>query len=289
MKHRTLLMMALLTAFTVTLTAAACGAPTRNVATPLAGGIPGRAAAAATSLAAHSPRRPHSQYTSTQGESVYVAIAPCRILDTRVAGGRLTNGTTRTFYVGGTAGFPAQGGHSGGCGIPVGASSIAASIGATNTSGGGYLTAWPANLTRPLTSNLNYTNGQTIASGGNITITSGTAAAMKIANSVGSADVFVDVTGYYLRQIHDVILDDGFILSGSSRIQSVQIITTGTYLVTVDSDVSTCTPTVAVLNPYQYGAAETSSSHTETVYTWVLDQNGNAVLTNAAFDLNITC
>ena len=287
MKHPAVLMMALVTALTVGLTAAASGASSGTIGMRLDGTSQG-VASAATPLP-HAPRRPHAQNTSPQPQSVYVAVAPCRILDTRAAGGRFANGTTRTFYVGGTAGFPAQGGHSGGCGIPVGASSIAASIGVTNTRGDGYLSAWPANLTRPLASNLNYTSGQTIASGGTITITSGIAAAMKIANSVGSADVFVDVTGYYVQQIQDVILDDGTVFTGSSRIQSVQVISAGSYLVTVDSDVSYCTPTVDVLNPYRYGAAETASSQSEYVYTWVLDQSGKEVPTNEAFDLTITC
>src|SRR5688572_6944909 len=43
---------------------------------------------------------------------------PCRIIDTRLAGGRLTS--SRDFKVAGDALFEEQGGHAGGCGIPLG-------------------------------------------------------------------------------------------------------------------------------------------------------------------------
>ncbi|MEO9238453.1 MAG: hypothetical protein ABI418_10205, partial [Jatrophihabitantaceae bacterium] len=36
----------------------------------------------------------------TTTESKYTPIAPCRVADTRVAGGRLNNTTTRNFYLG---------------------------------------------------------------------------------------------------------------------------------------------------------------------------------------------
>ena len=54
-------------------------------------------------------------------DSTFVPIAPCRIVDTLLAGGALGNGVTRTFYVGGTTNFTAQGGKPGGCGIPINA------------------------------------------------------------------------------------------------------------------------------------------------------------------------
>jgi hypothetical protein len=49
---------------------------------------------------------------------VYNAVTPCRVVDTRVAGGALAGGTQRSFRVAGVAGFPGQGGAAGGCGIP---------------------------------------------------------------------------------------------------------------------------------------------------------------------------
>lgn len=40
--------------------------------------------------------------------SRYVPLAPCRIVDTRMAGGRLGAGTQRTWQVTGTSGFAGQ-------------------------------------------------------------------------------------------------------------------------------------------------------------------------------------
>ena len=54
----------------------------------------------------------------------FTPVAPCRILDTRLAGGPLAPGAPRSFVVAGTAGFGAQGGREGGCGIPAGAAAV---------------------------------------------------------------------------------------------------------------------------------------------------------------------
>ena len=85
-------------------------------------------------------------FETNPSESRYVAVTPCRIIDTRNGAG--VNNTpfsalqTRTFSVGGTTGFTAQGGKSGGCGIPVGAVGVAATLTAAepnpDSSNGGF-------------------------------------------------------------------------------------------------------------------------------------------------------
>src|SRR4051794_40894311 len=54
-------------------------------------------------------------------ESKFTPIVPCRVVDTRVAGGKLIPGTPRGFVAANTAGFPAQGGTINGCGVPAAA------------------------------------------------------------------------------------------------------------------------------------------------------------------------
>lgn len=91
--------------------------------------------------------------TTALGDStadlVYTPLAsPCRIIDTRVAGGALTGGTpgpTRSFMVAGTSGFAAQGGTSGGCNVPIGATAAFINFVAVNPLGAGNLrgAAWP--------------------------------------------------------------------------------------------------------------------------------------------------
>ena len=80
----------------------------------------------------------------TVQESVYVAITPCRLADTRVMGGDYTNLQVRSMNVSGTVGFPAQGGKAGGCGIPATATAIAASMTAISPTGKGFVRLWPA-------------------------------------------------------------------------------------------------------------------------------------------------
>src|SRR4051812_43544521 len=57
-------------------------------------------------------------------ESKSTPIPPCRIVDTRHAGGKLVAGAPRGFIAAGTAGFDAQGGAVNGCGVPKAATAI---------------------------------------------------------------------------------------------------------------------------------------------------------------------
>ena len=78
------------------------------------------------------PTRPRSIAASAEGEALqnvtaqalgdadsdllFVPVSPCRIIDTRLAGGRIAPGPggVRHFEVAGTTGFEAQGGQAGG-------------------------------------------------------------------------------------------------------------------------------------------------------------------------------
>jgi hypothetical protein len=100
---------------------------------------------------------------------VLVPVAPCRIIDTRVAGGQITAGAQRNFYVAGTAGFPGQGGTTGGCGIPLGpATAVVINFVAVNPAGAGDLRAFPFGGALPTASIVNYAlpgSGLNIANG----------------------------------------------------------------------------------------------------------------------------
>ena len=77
--------------------------------------------------------------------AVFVPLNPCRIIDTRLAGGPLFPGVPRSFVVSGSnaALFGAQGGNPSGCGIPVG-TAVAAFVNfvAASPAGAGNLRAW---------------------------------------------------------------------------------------------------------------------------------------------------
>jgi hypothetical protein len=86
---------------------------------------------------------------------LFTPIAPCRIIDTRLAGGPVS--TQRNFLVAGPTGFPAQGGNNGGCGIPFGpATAVVINLIGVEAQGAGDFRAWAFPAAAPLASVLNY-------------------------------------------------------------------------------------------------------------------------------------
>lgn len=176
-----------------------------------------------------------------QGET-FVPITPCRIVDTRAAGGKIAAGGTRSFHVRGSTGFAAQGGNSTGCGIPASAAAISASLTASQPDGAGYLRAWPNGQSAPNTTMLNYpaagvgdTTGATILlGGGSFDITVGI--------FDHAAQVIIDVTGYYEPQMHLIILADGTVWYGNATHLTEVIHTTGTgsYSLVFDRSLAGC-------------------------------------------------
>ena len=78
----------------------------------------------------------------TRAQLLYTPVTPCRLIDTRVAGGALAPGVTRNFRVTG-GGHEEQGGSSQGCGIPLGRATAAfINFVAVNPAGQGNLRAW---------------------------------------------------------------------------------------------------------------------------------------------------
>jgi Collagen triple helix repeat (20 copies) len=126
----------------------------------------------------------------------YVSIVPCRIVDTRISGGPLGAGETRTFGVNSGS---TQGGSS--CtvysGIIPSALSLNVTVDATAQAGApqsGFLTVLPQNSGG--TSWMNYVGGQTIANAGVATINSADGTfAIHVQNPT---NLVVDVFGYYV-------------------------------------------------------------------------------------------
>jgi hypothetical protein len=156
----------------------------------------------ATAAAAPSPGDPAS-------DLLYVPITPCRVIDTRLAGGKVNAGEVRDYRIAGTAGFDAQGGKSGGCGIPIGASTpLAAAVMlnfvAVQPEGSGDLRSWPFGDTVPLAAVLTYDNLGPFFSISNgivvpITGISSVAADLSVRADFNRTHLVVDVTGYFTR------------------------------------------------------------------------------------------
>jgi hypothetical protein len=135
----------------------------------------------------------HTQTDVTQGIT-FVAVAPCRIIDTRGPAGTfggpiLTAGAGRSFALpsGPCAGIPTGGV------FGVGAYSL--NITVTGTAGAGFLKVFPTGGTEPTVSSINYTAGQTLANA--VIVAAGTGEAITLKAGVANTHVIVDINGYF--------------------------------------------------------------------------------------------
>jgi outer membrane protein assembly factor BamB len=122
-----------------------------------------------------------------QGPGAYHPLAPTRILDTRTGNGGYStpvgNGQTINLQVSGRGNVPTSG-----------VSAVVLNVTVTNTSAPGNMTVYPAGTSRPLASNLNWAQGQTIPNLVETPIGSG--GQISIYNAQGSTNIVADVEGY---------------------------------------------------------------------------------------------
>ena len=128
---------------------------------------------------------------STLGLGFYT-LAPCRILDTRLAsgsyGGPALLPTTERVIVA-----------TGRCGIPASAQALSLNVTAVDAPGTGHLRLYPGNATAPLAATVNYSAGQTRGNNAIVMLaSSGTGTfAVKSFTPAGAVHVVVDVNGYF--------------------------------------------------------------------------------------------
>ena len=131
---------------------------------------------------------------------VYTPVVPCRLADTRLAGGPIAGGGSRDFKVWvSSGGFTAQGGDAGNCNIPANPAAVALNLAVVNVQGSGNLTVYPTGGAVPNTSALNYFSGVFAISNGAIAPACIPNCANQItikANPAGT-DVVVDIVGYF--------------------------------------------------------------------------------------------
>jgi hypothetical protein len=136
---------------------------------------------------------------SSSVDLVFTPLPPCRIVDTRVAGGQIAAGGTRTFDADGST-FTAQGGSATSCGVPFGVSTAAAmTITVTQPAAAGWFTVWGLG-TMPLASVLNYSANDTLANTSVVPIVPGAGNDFSI-YTWAAAHVIVDVVGYYAAPV----------------------------------------------------------------------------------------
>ena len=210
---------------------------------------------------------PLAALTPTTKEYTYVPIKPCRVVDTRKAGGKFGAGAQRAFVVKGTAGFVGQGGVNGGCGIPNGATAATFSFTTTESSGKGRLNAWPNGQAESLSTVLSYTNANKVTSNPTVALQLTGSPHLRVRNYDYSTHLVVDVTGYYIGQMYAYVNPSGTVLQGS-RVTGVTKGGVGVYTLTFDTSLAGC---AAVANPDFGGntanAFVTGSGVTVYVYT----------------------
>jgi hypothetical protein len=154
----------------------------------------------AVAFSAYAQTTPSPQLpTNPNVDLLFTPVAPCRIIDTRVAGGPIAANATRNFAVSGTTGFAGQGGNAAGCGIPEGAPAAVINYVAVGPAGPGDLRVAAAGTSIPTASILNYSNiaGLNIANGVATPLATGTAPHIIIQADVSATDLVADVLGYY--------------------------------------------------------------------------------------------
>jgi hypothetical protein len=133
---------------------------------------------------------------------VFVPVTPCRIIDTRVAGGVIAANTTRGFDVTAVANYSFQGGDASNCGgVGAAGSFAAAAINFTvvTPSMAGYITAFPFGGTQPLAATVNYTAGDIRGNYAVVKLDQGASANEMNVYSFAQTHLVADIVGYYIN------------------------------------------------------------------------------------------
>jgi hypothetical protein len=102
-------------------------------------------------------------FGSVTSDLLYTPVTPCRIADTRLSGGAIPAGGTRSFFSVNTTSYTVQGGSATNCGLlGTNASAVAINVTAVTPSGAGFATVYPFGASQPNTASVNYTAGAVV-------------------------------------------------------------------------------------------------------------------------------
>jgi hypothetical protein len=130
---------------------------------------------------------------------VFTPVTPCRIADTRSAGGQLQAGVPRTFIGFNATTFATQGGVASNCGIPSGVAALVLNIAAVQPAAAGFLRLWPANAAMPLASMVNFAVGDFATATGTVVPVDPAANNQFNVWTPANVDFVADVAGYFIR------------------------------------------------------------------------------------------
>ncbi len=148
---------------------------------------------------------------SVTSDLVYTPVTPCRVFDCRISQGGpgpIPANTQLNVFVVGIAGFPAQGGTAGGCGVPVGATSAIINFVTVQPAGPGNIRAWAVANPQPpapLAAVMNYgavTGLPAIANGVAVPLCNPAATScalgdLRLQADTSATDILGDVVGYF--------------------------------------------------------------------------------------------
>jgi hypothetical protein len=141
--------------------------------------------------------KPDAKVLGDPGDDLsYTPVTPCRMVDTRVAGGALSAGVTRTF-VGFAGTFASQGGVASGCGVPNGIAALSLNIAAVQPAAAGFISLWQSNVSRPAVgSAVNYAATDFATASGTIVPVNPNSNQFSAWSPAG-VDIVIDVVGYF--------------------------------------------------------------------------------------------
>ncbi|OFE16948.1 hypothetical protein BA895_18410 [Humibacillus sp. DSM 29435] len=215
-----------------------------------------------------------------------VPVAPCRMLDTRVVGGVVSNAARNFSAVGGLG---AQGGASGGCGIPSYAKALALNVGAISSGGSaGYVKGYSYGSAVPAASLVNFDKSGAVANMVTLKIRAGNPSF--VLRTGGSAHLFADVAGYYVSSPYVAVASNGAVYQSiASGVVGIARTGVGMYTVTFDRDVTGCG---AATNSITWAtnndpSASVGAGGANQVVVGVTDQAGAMV--DSYFTLALSC
>lgn len=135
--------------------------------------------------------------TEAAGPFQFHSLTPCRLFDTRDAGGPtggapMTNNNSEPFVVQQV------------CGVPLGAKAVTVNVTAVGPTGAGFLTLFPTGITQPVVSSINFAAGEPALGNGAIvpladqtTFPSDLSVFPRVGGVAGTVHVVLDVTGFF--------------------------------------------------------------------------------------------
>lgn len=139
------------------------------------------------------------KFGTAGSDLVYTPITPCRIVDTRLAGGPIATNSMRSFIAYTSTDFAAQGGDATNCGIPANVSALTVKVTASNPIVNGFLTVFPSNEARPLASSLNYIANIDTSNESHFKLCRPSCPTQFSVYTLFQSNVVIDVNGYFVE------------------------------------------------------------------------------------------